>query len=257
MVLTVHGFPNNISALRFEWAWQNPNASRRLKHLLKKKRTESAYQYRFRILCEMLRTGPWRRLPLTIRWLKQEYQLEFPPNLLPPMHMPIVYGPVRRKKIKASQSQQPAPEQSPQKHRKPLDADVDLNTSQESLPGMEGVLLSRLTKKGRRCSICLGKLKDPNSVLKCIHVQCRAESHIICLASHFLGQNKTDEVELPLIPVDGCCPSCSKEVLWGDLIRLKNGCYQNLIESEVGEEGDNKNDDSDDDHWANALSQKC
>ena len=74
-------------------------------------------------------------------------------------------------------------------------------------------------------------MQDPNSVLRCIHVKCRAVSHIICLAGHFLAQNRTDEAEPPLIPVDGCCPSCRKEILWGDLIRLKNGCYQNLIVS--------------------------
>lgn len=53
---------------QFEWAWQNPGHSRRLsKDLARKKRTESHFQYRFRVLTEMLRVGPWWRLPLTIR----------------------------------------------------------------------------------------------------------------------------------------------------------------------------------------------
>ncbi|VDN22081.1 unnamed protein product [Gongylonema pulchrum] len=70
MVCIIHGFPNNVSALRFEWAWQNPEKSRRLRALnLKKKPKESAFQFRLRIACHMLSSDPWRRLSLTFRWL--------------------------------------------------------------------------------------------------------------------------------------------------------------------------------------------
>ena len=43
----------------------------------------------------MLKTGPWGRLPLTIQWLKQEHQQNFPVEKPPPLHMPIAYGPLR------------------------------------------------------------------------------------------------------------------------------------------------------------------
>ena len=42
----------------------------------------------------MLVACPWRRLPLTVRWLQQEYALEFPLDKQPPVHMPIAYGQV-------------------------------------------------------------------------------------------------------------------------------------------------------------------
>ena len=70
MVCIIHGFPNSVSALRFEWAWQNPEKSRRLRALnLKKDRKESAFAFRLRIACHMLNCEPWRRIALTFRWL--------------------------------------------------------------------------------------------------------------------------------------------------------------------------------------------
>lgn len=66
---------------QFEWAWQQPKESRRLKHMIELKRRkpgESFFDYNFRILTEMLRCGPWNRLPLTIRWLDKEFERDFP-----------------------------------------------------------------------------------------------------------------------------------------------------------------------------------
>lgn len=88
--------------LQFEWAWQHPKKSRRLQHLPGKRSSEKKFQFCFRIACEMLRIGPWNRLPLTVRWLKQEYALDFPAELEPPSHMPVAYGPVISKKVQHS-----------------------------------------------------------------------------------------------------------------------------------------------------------
>lgn len=42
MVMIVHGFMNNTDALRFEWAWQNPDKSRLVHDSGIKKKTERA-----------------------------------------------------------------------------------------------------------------------------------------------------------------------------------------------------------------------
>lgn len=72
---------NNKHLFQFEWAWQQPKESRRLRHmdeLKRRKAGESFFDLNFRILTEMLRTPPWNRLPLTIRWLSPQFARDFP-----------------------------------------------------------------------------------------------------------------------------------------------------------------------------------
>ncbi|XP_034827846.1 structure-specific endonuclease subunit SLX1 homolog [Maniola hyperantus] len=150
MVMIIHGFPNNISALRFEWAWQNPNKTTRLQHLDLKKipRKETEYQFKLRVLSEMLRVGPWCRLPLMIRWLENEYREEFPPERKPPDHMTVIQGPVKS-----------------YNHKKTKDI--------TSVPTIE-------------CLLCSGYLKDTEK-LSCTSATCELVSHINCLANLFLS----------------------------------------------------------------------
>ncbi|GAB6030058.1 hypothetical protein CHUAL_005741 [Chamberlinius hualienensis] len=149
MALLVYGFPNANSALRFEWAWQHPRSSRRLKHVRSKKSRETAFQYRFYLMSEMIRVGPWNRLPLIIRWLKQSYFIEFDVSLRPPSHMPIVFGPVITKKVQGEQSHQAA---------------SSLQIS---------------------CGLCKKSLVDLENQISCINPRCRHVSHVVCLAEHF------------------------------------------------------------------------
>ena len=72
------------------------------------------------------------------------------------------------------------------------------------------------------CSICSLLLDETESV-SCIKPNCLLVAHLICLANTFRKGSM-------ILPVDGTCPACITNVLWGDLIRKKAGCYGDLRE---------------------------
>lgn len=153
MVLIVHGFHNSVSALRFEWAWQHPRSS--LRKFARKSPKETRFHHAIRILSKMLSSTPWCKLPLTIRWINEERVCEFSPDYYPPVHMPIVYGPVIAKKLAQG-------------------------TRQDNLKNSDTV----------KCFLCHREVDEKHKV-QCIKPSCACVYHLICLARHFIGNNES------------------------------------------------------------------
>ncbi|XP_003795908.1 structure-specific endonuclease subunit SLX1 [Otolemur garnettii] len=197
MVLVVHGFPSAVAALRFEWAWQHPHASRRLAHVSRRLRRESSFVFHLRVLAHMLRAPPWARLPLTVRWLRPDFRRDF--CLPPPPHVPLAFGPLPPRGFVSR------PRASP---------------CADTAPELEAV-----------CTLCAGAFQDEEGPLCCPHPGCRLRAHVICLAEEFLQKEPGQ-----LLPLEGQCPSCKNSVLWGDLIRLCWMETEEEEESELEEE---------------------
>jgi len=63
-------------------------------------------------------------------------------------------------------------------------------------------------------------------MVECVNSKCKTVSHIICLSRSFLlGEDQ-------IIPIQGKCGTCDVVLQWGDVVRRRNGCYQNLTEAE-------------------------
>lgn len=139
--------------------------------------------------------GPWNRLPLTIRWLAQEYATEFPVTRLPPAHMPLCYGLVTSQKVAKTQNDQ---------------SDFETCDAELSL-----------------CSCCLELIQRKDQIT-CISPDCALTAHLECLSERFLQPGE-------YVPVEGECPRCGIQVLWGDLIRKYRGCYSSLTSVDCNE----------------------
>ncbi|XP_004692078.1 PREDICTED: structure-specific endonuclease subunit SLX1 [Condylura cristata] len=150
MVLIVHGFPSAVAALRFEWAWQHPHASRRLAHVGPRQRGEASFAFHLRVLAHMLRAPPWARLPLTLRWLRQDFRQDLSPP--PPPHVPLTFGP------------------PPPATRRCLAAPAAGQDSQAL------------------CTLCAHAIQDEEGPLCCPHPGCLLRAHMICLAEEFLQE---------------------------------------------------------------------
>lgn len=70
------------------------------------------------------------------------------------------------------------------------------------------------------CKLCY----DPivTKPLVCLNSKCELVSHIICLSKFYVATGQ-------YVPIEGKCPLCEKQFLWGDIIRKYKGCNSNEV----------------------------
>ena len=140
----------------------------------------------------MLNTGPWNRLPLSVRWLRPDLKEDADFIKQPPIHMPVLYGQVKSVKLKAVKSS-------------------STNEEQRSRSSSSTPLL---------CGLCFENVPSEDQV-GCLSPKCGSIYHLFCLSDNFRSKSEHKS----FLPIDGHCPLCEVFTLWGDVIRKKKGCY--------------------------------
>nr|GLL33480.1 uncharacterized protein LOC109156420 [Ipomoea trifida] len=73
MVLCIYGFPTNVSALQFEWAWQHPKESLAVREAAVSFKAFGGVANKIKMAYTMLTLPAWQRLNLTVNFFSTKY----------------------------------------------------------------------------------------------------------------------------------------------------------------------------------------
>ncbi|XP_024032658.1 uncharacterized protein LOC112095210, partial [Morus notabilis] len=94
MVLCIHGFPSNVSALQFEWAWQHPNESLAVRKAAASFKSLSGIANKIKLAYTMLTLPSWQSLNITVNYFSTKYTQHSAGCLSLPQHKKVKICPM-------------------------------------------------------------------------------------------------------------------------------------------------------------------
>ncbi|XP_065881930.1 structure-specific endonuclease subunit slx1 isoform X2 [Euphorbia lathyris] len=73
MVFCIYGFPTNVSALQFEWAWQHPMESLHVRQAAAALKSFSGVANKIKLAYTMLNLPAWKSLNITVNYFSTKY----------------------------------------------------------------------------------------------------------------------------------------------------------------------------------------
>lgn len=244
MVCIVAGFPSNIAALQFEWAWHNPHLTRHIssdarisvptvrsktdskigKKRKRPGRPRTSLIDKLSNLHLLLRAPYFSKWPLELRffsadvhktWLRWNERVD---EQLKP-HINIMLDLLQE----LPQHDEPThSQQAPRIKRAGLigkggvdGVDPTYAKFQSTLQNLHDHLQNTAMKP--TCHICQERIEVETNLFNiCLHPDCQALTHLSCLSNRFLKQERSGAI----VPIQGTCPSCKSPSTWADLMRL-------------------------------------
>ena len=250
MLVVVHGFLSDVQALQFEWAWQNPRTSAKVRATatrLKISDRSSSPANKIKLLMGMLHLSPWRHLPLTVHWLSPEHRAMAEKTCeRPPGHVKMESGTMAELKARMGERFRDDDDDvfegagggggGARSASESASVSLSLSLSLARGGGGEG--------GGRRCGICGETLSSRRGgdrgdrdgrERKRRRVgcgECGVLAHPSCMASRFFqlaAKEAADDEESgeavaaafaprTLLPPRGRCPACDVALTWGDVV---------------------------------------
>ena len=241
MTCVVAGFPSNIAALQFEWAWQNAHLTRQIsaadrisfpttkkpktnkngRQVRRPGRPRTSLLDKLSNLHLLLRAPYFSRWPLEVRFFTQDtYETWQSWCARVDTRLSSTLKIILDLSQTAELSEDFSSAQRPSKRRK-----IDLIGK----GGVEGVdptyaRMSEVLEKGQfileeddglECTLCRQPLSLKDDLLVvCPHGPCSSVSHLTCLSKRFLEETDSQEP----VPVSGSCPSCKEHIKWHDVM---------------------------------------
>lgn len=243
MVCVVAGFPSNIAALQFEWAWHNPHLTRHIssndrisvpvtkirmnnktgKTRKKLSRPRTSLTDKLLNLHLLLRSAYFSGWPLELRFFCQDVYRRWnlgtsriEEQLRPGIR--VLLDPVQPSEAEGEPS---SAQKSTKRRRADLigkggveGVDPTYARYQSTLQKLNHCLESRQTLT---CPLCHEQIHEDHDLFNvCVHGDCDCVTHVECLSQSFLGEISSAQV----IPQYGKCPSCETDTRWLDLMTL-------------------------------------
>lgn len=224
MTCLVSGFPSNVAALQFEWAWQNSHLTRHIspgsritqaemksrfspktgKIRKRNARPRMCLSDRLLNLHALLASASFARWPLTVTFYAEDVHRVWQKATAGKADCGVVT--LMDESSKAASAGREVP--------KGIYA-IDVGYSR--LKGhLEKSQILFQNAESLRCVSCSRSVPcDGSMTLVCPSDGCSAVGHLECFASTFSKENNAND----FLPVEGKCPGCGKTHKWVDLVK--------------------------------------
>ncbi|TVY64319.1 Structure-specific endonuclease subunit slx1, partial [Lachnellula suecica] len=228
MACIVTGFPSQIAALQFEWAWTNPHITQhiapdqRLQHATQKKRSGQPKRPRHTVpsllsnLHLLLRSPSFSRWPLELRFFSADVRKAWDKWTKTAPEPVRDCLPITQDFISPTPGDEGvgSPSSKKRKIAHGIEAlTVDYTDQKPYVEKSKDII--DFEREGS-CAVCKSSLEHDEGIYAiCPNSGCESVTHLTCLSRHFLSNEDLET----LVPIKGTCPSCKAELRWVDVVK--------------------------------------